>query len=158
MGDEEVGVFEKTEEEEEDNLAGDGTEGRQERKSQEDEEDGEVGLSARFNLQDQHTQHCCSLVVGIVHGVAGPGGILGVLPAVALHDWLKSSAYLGAFCISSILTMGSFAAAFGELTRRLNDAYDIQWYMLLASSLVSVLIGIMWLILVYFGVLNDVFG
>jgi len=54
--------------------------------------------------------------------------------------------------------MGSFAAAFGELTRRLNDAYDIQWYMLLASSLVSVLIGIMWLILVYFGVLNDVFG
>ena len=64
------------------------------------------------------------------------------------------------FLYFNILTMGSFAAAFGELTRRLNDAYDIQWYMLLASSLVStsVLIGIMWLILVYFGVLNDVFG
>ena len=40
-------------------------------------------------------------------------------PAVQLHDWGKSSLYLGTFCIFSSLTMGVFAAVYGGITHRL---------------------------------------
>jgi len=49
------------------------------------------------------------IVVGIIHGAAGPGGILGVLPSVQLHDWNKAMLYLAAFCFASNVTMVSQA-------------------------------------------------
>lgn len=52
-----------------------------------------------------------ALLVGVVHGCAGPGGILGVLPAVALHEWAPAMLYLCSFFLASIVTMGVFAAS-----------------------------------------------
>jgi hypothetical protein len=57
---------------------------------------------------------------------AGPGGVLGVLPALSLHDFFKSSCYLGAFCGSSVLAMGAFAALWGELTLRVGSSAALQ--------------------------------
>ncbi|CAH0478251.1 unnamed protein product [Peronospora belbahrii] len=90
-----------------------------------------------IDLQSAQTQKCTALIVGIVHGIAGPGGILGVLPAVGLHDTVKSFTYLGSFCLTSIITMGAFAAGYGEATGRL---------------------GILWLVLAAIGKLQEVFG
>ena len=42
-----------------------------------------------------------SLSIGLVHGIAGPSGILAVLPAVVLADAGKSTAYLVAFFVAS---------------------------------------------------------
>jgi hypothetical protein len=66
-------------------------------------------------------QRIMALSVGIVHGVAGPGGVLGVLPAVSLHDSFKSVCYLGSFCLSSVLAMGVLAG-------------DHFWFLFLFSS------------------------
>jgi hypothetical protein len=63
-----------------------------------------------------------------VHGIAGPSGILAVLPAVVLADAGKSTAYLVAFFVASTAAMGAFAGLFGYVTdlavRRQMDGKD----------------------------------
>jgi hypothetical protein len=69
-------------------------------------------------LQRPCVQRALALLVGVTHGVSGPGGVLGVLPAVVLHDPARSATYLLVFFAASIVAMGAFAAAFGEVVHR----------------------------------------
>ncbi|GAB9475851.1 hypothetical protein Gpo141_00012928 [Globisporangium polare] len=113
----------------------------------------------RIDFKNAQTQKCTALVVGIVHGIAGPGGILGVLPAVGLHDTLKSVVYLGSFCLTSIATMGVFAAVYGEATGRLGERSEMMAFRIsIFSSMLSVIVGVLWLVLAAAGKLQQVFG
>lgn len=136
-------------------------------------------------------QACASILVGLVHGVAGPGGVLGVLPALAMRHTENAVVYLGSFCLSSILCMGAFAALYGELTqwcarrsssststtrssskfKSLDDDAEadaasaskasralVTFRIAAASSLLSVVVGIAWIVLQACGVLDRVFG
>ena len=58
---------------------------------------------------------------------------------------------------ASILSMGFFAAAYGELTKRLSITKDIEFIMTVLSASMSFLVGILWLILLYLGILDEVF-
>ena len=108
----------------------------------------EDGLSKKF----------LSIGIGIVHGVAGPGGILGVVPAVQLHDLWLSILYLGTFCITSTIVMGTFAAAYGILSSRLSENNrTFEFRMEVFSSGLSIFVGALWLILLYTGTLHDIF-
>ena len=82
-----------------------------------------------------------------------------MLPAVALHDWTKSSFYLGSFCLSSIATMATFAAAYGECTARCagNSGRAQRWLQLFSAAL-ALLVGVAWLVLLKLGMLEQVFG
>eukprot|EP00644_Phytophthora_capsici_P006529 jgi/Phyca11/550212/estExt2_Genewise1Plus.C_PHYCAscaffold_360142 len=112
-----------------------------------------------IDFQNAQTQKCTALLVGIVHGIAGPGGILGVLPAVGLHDTVKSCTYLGSFCATSIATMGLFAAAYGEATGRLGERSELLAFRIsIFSSMLSVIVGVLWLVLAAIGKLQEVFG
>ena len=114
-----------------------------------------------------------AILAGIIHGLAGPGGVLGVIPAVQLHDWKLATVYLASFCVSSTLTMGCFATFYGTVstwlvagreegegdrigsTRR--NYHRLEYPMQLFSASLSILVGITWLVLLYFGKLEDVF-
>ncbi|GMF17841.1 unnamed protein product [Phytophthora lilii] len=114
---------------------------------------------SNFRFENPLMQKVVAVCVGIVHGIAGPGGILGVLPAVVLNNWGKSTAYLGSFCGASILTMGVFAALYGEITRRLGGNTPVMDFRVgMCSSAFSFIVGCLWIILQSFGVLDDIFG
>ncbi|TYZ51417.1 hypothetical protein PybrP1_012116 [[Pythium] brassicae (nom. inval.)] len=111
------------------------------------------------DIKNPTTQKLTAFAYGTMHGLAGTGGILGVLPAVILNDWAKSSAYLGSFCVASILIMGVFAACYGEITGRMSRFSDTSLYRVgIFSSCVSLSVGVLWVILVSTGTLDEVFG
>lgn len=113
----------------------------------------------KADIKNARTQKVTAFAYGTIHGLAGTGGILGVLPAVFLNDWTKSSIYLSAFCVSSIFTMGCFAALYGEITGRMSRFSDSSLIRVgIFSSCVSLCVGIMWIILVSTGTMDEVFG
>jgi len=107
------------------------------------------------NMKDGASKQFLSLCIGIVHGVAGPGGVLGVIPAVRLHNVWHSIVYLGSFCASSILVMGCFGASYGILSSRLTQSNGTLAYrMELFSASLSFVVGCA---LLYFGKVQDIF-
>ncbi len=129
------------------------------------------------NLIHHHHNHhhnhencldCCSCIIpkpvlslgiGVIHGVAGPGGVLGVLPAVQLHDWKLATIYLGTFCITSTITMGSYAAIYGSCSSHISkrNASTTQFYIEMFSAGLSLFVGVLWLFLLSIGKLHDIF-
>ena len=114
----------------------------------------------------QGNDHCCgcevskpvlSLGIGMVHGIAGPGGVLGVLPAVQLHNWRLAACYLLTFCSVSILTMGGFAGLYGTLSSYISKGNNIEYKVEMFSSGLSLFVGVLWLFLLSIGQLHNVF-
>uniref|UniRef100_A0A7S3KZ89 Nickel/cobalt efflux system n=1 Tax=Amphora coffeiformis TaxID=265554 RepID=A0A7S3KZ89_9STRA len=96
-------------------------------------------------------------VAGIVHGLAGPGGVLGVIPAVQLHNARLATIYLGSFCASSTLTMGIFAMLYGTCSSRIGRNAHHEFMIESMSASLSILVGLLWLVLLSVGKLDDVF-
>lgn len=118
---------------------------------------GEEGSLAGEGNSLKRYKRCAALCVGIVHGIAGPGGVLGVMPAVVLNDRVKSSLYIVSFCVASIATMGVFAGCYGEVTARVGKAYNISKCLVLTSSAFAIIVGITWLVLLSLGKLDAFF-
>lgn len=109
-------------------------------------------------------------VAGIVHGLAGPGGVLGVIPAVQLHSARLATIYLGSFCASSTLTMGIFAMLYGTCSSKIvgsrsggagaggAPSHQHREFLIEGmSASLSILVGLLWLSLLTLGKLDDVF-
>ena len=80
------------------------------------------------------------------------GGILGVLPAVEMRSARSSTLYLGSFVLASTLSMGLFAALYGEVTKRLGATQQmVDLALRLFSSAMSIIIGSLWFVLSVLG-------
>lgn len=86
-----------------------------------------------------------------------------MIPAVQLRDARLAATYLGTFCFTSTLVMGGFAAFYGSLSEWLAGGDGVgrqrgRVYMVeIGSALLSVCVGIIWLVLLAVGKLEDVF-
>ena len=98
-----------------------------------------------------------AVFVGVIHGAAGPGAVLGVLPAVALRDPGLVAGYFLGFIVATILTMGAFAAVFGKITKEMGDAggAGLERGLMMASSGACVVVGVAWIGLTLAGVHLD---
>jgi len=104
------------------------------------------------------SRQCLSLCAGIIHGVAGPGGVLGVIPAVQLHNWKLAFVYLGMFCSTSTLVMGLYSTLYGTCSTVVsNSGAHFPFRMAIFSSSLSIIVGVMWLVLLSIGKLHDIF-
>lgn len=114
-----------------------------------------------FEWLDMHepvTQRIVSFTIGLLHGIAGPGGILGVLPAVEMRCWHSAFIYLGSFVLASTFSMGLFASLYGEATKRLGaTAESVELGLRIFSSAMSIIVGALWLVLSCLGKLDHFF-
>lgn len=118
----------------------------------------DLSFCPNVDMKDPITQRLVSFTIGILHGIAGPGGILGVLPAVEMTSLQSAFIYLGAFIFSSTLSMGLFAALYGEATKRLGStAENVDLALTIFSAFLSIVVGCLWLVLSLFDKLDVYF-
>jgi hypothetical protein len=111
-----------------------------------------------IDMRDPLTQRIISFLIGLLHGIAGPGGILGVLPAVEMQSISSATIYLSSFIFASTLSMGLFAALYGEATKRIGaTAQSVELGLRIFSAAMSILIGMVWIVLSYLGRLDEFF-
>lgn len=110
------------------------------------------------NSKSKISTRWMAFFVGVIHGLAGPGGVLGVIPAVQLHDARLSTIYLASFCISSMATMGTVAVLYESCSKFISKSGKQTAFILETSSAcLSILVGLLWLILLSVGKLDEVF-
>eukprot|EP01083_Nonionella_stella_P284442 968347_1 len=113
--------------------------------------DGNASLNPLFDPKEDSQRSKCitriaAFVAGIFHGIAGPGGVLGVMVALKLNDWFLSSLYLILFFMSSIITMGIYAIIYGYTTQRMtvcaNNKQKCAFILKFVSAIFSLIIGV----------------
>ncbi|KAL7518233.1 hypothetical protein ACHAWX_003079 [Stephanocyclus meneghinianus] len=104
-----------------------------------------------------------AVFAGVIHGLSGPGEVLGVIPAVQLRRVHLAILYLGTFCITSTLVMGVFASFYSYVCRWLveragskdEDASLSRVFLVeFGSACLSIVVGIVWLTLLAVGQLD----
>ncbi len=91
--------------------------------------------------QGKH-HHATSFGVGVMHGAAGTGHLLGVLPSLALPP-LSAAVYLAAYGFAAILAMTLFSGVIGLVGKRLPPG-GLRGF-LYASGAAAVGLGVYWM-------------
>jgi hypothetical protein len=103
-------------------------------------------------------QALASLCAGVIGGVAGPGGVLAIVPASYYSTKIEAISYILIFIFSSTASMGLVALVYGRITARwamnsLNKQRQ-ETQLKLASAIASILVGVLWIILTALNVLD----
>ena len=134
-------------------------------------------LQAAFLWVSRLSTQTMAILAGILHGLAGPGGVLGVIPAIQLQNGKLAAIYLFCFCTTSTITMGIFAAMYGSCSSSLTieqqpDGGECRPFLTdcnlpsprirefqieCASACLSIFVGTMWLVLLALGKLDEIF-
>jgi ABC-type nickel/cobalt efflux system permease component RcnA len=118
------------------------------------DEHGHEHVHAHLHIHDgivhahehRHGRARAASLVGLLHGTAGAGHVLGVLPALALPTHATALGYLIGFGLGTIVAMTIFAAFVGAAGRRLAGLGSRAWGGLLGGcAATSIAVGIFWL-------------
>lgn len=97
---------------------------------------------------DRHVHTTAAFLIGSVHGVAGTGYLLGVLPLLALSSWLDASAYLAGFAMGTIAAMMLFSSLLGLLAQGAGSrAVLVYRRVFAATSALALAVGVAWILL-----------
>ncbi|KAF4691987.1 hypothetical protein FOZ60_014312 [Perkinsus olseni] len=96
-------------------------------------------------------QALVSFCAGILGGIAGPGGMLAIVPATYYDTAGEAYGYIGTFFVASTMMMGIVAAVYGE-----GELLNRSGYF--ASCGASIAVGIAWIVLNATGALQKLFG
>jgi len=66
------------------------------------------------------------IMTGIIQGFSGSGHFLGVIPAIAIPEFLGASLYLLMFCLGTVLVMSLFTGLVGKATDYLIPTGDLK--------------------------------
>lgn len=103
-----------------------------------------VHESARQHDAAAHRGHAhAAFFVGMLHGAAGTGHLLGVLPSLALPTG-QAVVYLSAYFVAAVLSMGLCGAMMGRFVQRWGQG-ALQRIMYGVSS-AAVAIGAVWIV------------
>jgi hypothetical protein len=83
-----------------------------------------------------------SFLVGLVHGAAGTGHLLGVLPSLALPP-IAGALYLGCYGVAAVIAMGSFGLVMGIVGNTLNPR--VLQRAMLGCGILAIGLGLFWL-------------
>ena len=98
-------------------------------------------------------QAFASLCAGIVGGVAGPGGVLAIVPASYYQTRMEAVMYIMCFIVASTACMGLFAYIYGRVTTV--DSKHQETKLKLVSAIASILVGCIWIILTALNVIDS---
>jgi len=91
---------------------------------------------------DAHRGHShAAFFVGALHGAAGTGHLLGLLPSLALPPQ-QAALYLAAYFVSAVGAMVAFGGLMGALVRRQGPA--MLRGVMYSSSALAILLGCYW--------------
>ena len=93
--------------------------------------------------ESEHTGHShAAFWVGALHGTAGGGHLLGVLPSLALPP-AQAAGYLLTYLVAAVASMTGFSVALGRLSSKGSPATLRR--VLQLTAVASVLIGAVWI-------------
>ena len=91
---------------------------------------------------EAHVGHShAAFFVGALHGAAGTGHLLGLLPSLALPP-LEAALYLGSYFVAAVGAMVAFGGLMGTIVRTQGPAMLRR--VMYSSSAVAVLLGVYW--------------
>ena len=101
-----------------------------------------VHSAREVHTESAHRHHKRgAYAVGILHGAAGTGHLLGVLPALALSP-RQGVAYLLAYAVAAVLAMAAFGAVMGSLGHRIRPIHLKR--VMQGFGMVAIALGLLW--------------
>ena len=102
---------------------------------------GDATVGTPDHAQAPHGHRHSAFGFGVLHGVAGTGHLLGVLPTLALSPE-AAAVYVAGYLTSAVLVMGGVGALAGRTRPR-----HVPWALRL-SGVAAVVVGVAWMTVV----------
>ncbi|MGC4067505.1 MAG: hypothetical protein QM784_23220 [Polyangiaceae bacterium] len=96
----------------------------------------------RARAESHHPSDRSSYWVGLIHGAAGTGHLLGVLPSLALPPTLGAT-YLLCYGIAAVIAMGAFGFTMGLVGNRISATWLRRF--MFACGIAAIALGLFWI-------------